>query len=69
MISYKFIFQIVSFLSNLLRGNLQPHLVNEIDDEFVKKYIKTETFKRNNDLTTLKKYLNNLYGKKRNTYN
>ncbi len=65
MISYKFIFQIVSFLSNSLRGNLQPHLVNEIDDKFVKKYIKTETFKINNDLTTLKKYLNNLYGKKK----
>ncbi len=65
MISYKFSFQIVSFLGNLLRGNLKPHLINEIDDEFVKNYIKTEAFKRNNDLSTLKNYLNNLYGGKK----
>ena len=65
MISYKIIFQIINFFGNLLGGRLKPHLVNEIDDKFVKGYIEKHLYKKNNDLFTLKNYLNNIYGRKK----
>ncbi len=62
MISYKNIFQAVCFLSNIFKGNLKPHLINEIDDQFVKKHIETNLLKKSNDLNKLEIYLKQLYG-------
>ena len=61
MISYKNIFQAVCFLSNIFKGNLKPHLINEIDDQFVKKYINTNLLKKSNDFNKLEIYLKKLF--------
>ena len=62
MIPHNYIFQAICFLSSIIKGNLKPHLINEIDDKFVKKYIEKKIFNKSNDIKKLENYLKELYG-------